>query len=499
MEVGNLVNIVGVENFSVVVHSTKLVECGSLSSSPPTTTAITGMPTIAPSQQRQVPTLSPTSLSTVVPPTSSPTTDLRCNRYDTDGWHDGNRIATLPTSASPNGESWEWFECAQECSRTSECEFWTLRLKGDKACILLNNQGEYNDVGGHIEGDRDLDCLLLSPPCNNNNGTNATTVSTDLDFFQSELTNNTLHLPGGELRYENIGTISGGNGGGDGNGGGESTDLELDLVVRVAPGTNYTTGAWRNNGKSGDFGVISIQNNFTPERNGEGNFEFCFYEHNDNDDNDNNNNDTDRKVVVDSFRFSVFDIDNRAELVERLLIDPSQFQYYSLDANTEIKVECEEDEDVDNCSKRLVFGTEASRTVANPSNSSELLPEQLQRSISFTFTQTSCFVVTFQLFCPTDSNCTETSGGRFVFGGTVNDLIPNNNNNNNDCEDPISLRSSITSSRSSSRSSTVTTTTTTTTNTTSSSMALLMGLVPSLLVLWGTILCRRRRTSGSKP
>ena len=48
-----------------------------------------------------------------------------------------------------------------------ECEFWTLRLKGDKACLLLKNAGAYQGGTGHYEGLKDSDCAVTGTPTSN--------------------------------------------------------------------------------------------------------------------------------------------------------------------------------------------------------------------------------------------------------------------------------------------------------------------------------------------
>merc|ERR1712066_961771 len=85
--------------------------------------------------------------------------DGSCSKYDTDGWHGGNRVAILYTDVSPSGVEWQWQECAAECVKNDACEFWTLRKNGNKACILKKHKGTYSDTGGHMEGARDEDCL----------------------------------------------------------------------------------------------------------------------------------------------------------------------------------------------------------------------------------------------------------------------------------------------------------------------------------------------------
>ncbi len=86
----------------------------------------------------------------------------KCSKYETTGWHEGTYIEILHVTKAPNGYEWKWEECAQQCVLNSECEFWTLRLVGNKACILLKDQGEYNDARGHMEGSRNVECLNLT-------------------------------------------------------------------------------------------------------------------------------------------------------------------------------------------------------------------------------------------------------------------------------------------------------------------------------------------------
>ena len=88
--------------------------------------------------------------------------DGRCGRYTTTGWHQPVAYtAVLKPTMSPNKKLWRWQECAQQCARRNpdECEYWTLQLEQDRNCLLLVGRGAYTDSGGHVEGDRDLDCL----------------------------------------------------------------------------------------------------------------------------------------------------------------------------------------------------------------------------------------------------------------------------------------------------------------------------------------------------
>mmetsp|Transcript_88149 Transcript_88149/g.139333 ORF Transcript_88149/g.139333 Transcript_88149/m.139333 type:complete len:483 (-) Transcript_88149:35-1483(-) len=78
-----------------------------------------------------------------------------CVRWNRTGWHEGDYKQMLPPQKSPDGREWTWHQCAKECSGSSTCEFWTLRLPslgGD--CLLLANKGEFHPDELHIEGPR---------------------------------------------------------------------------------------------------------------------------------------------------------------------------------------------------------------------------------------------------------------------------------------------------------------------------------------------------------
>lgn len=109
-------------------------------------------------------TSNPTTSPSQVQVTDSPTTDGACTKYETSGYHAGYVVASLQPSQSNNGEYWEWQECGKMCAESVECEFWTLRLTGDGACLLNKNQGSYYSGGNHMEGDKDTDCLGFKPP-----------------------------------------------------------------------------------------------------------------------------------------------------------------------------------------------------------------------------------------------------------------------------------------------------------------------------------------------
>eukprot|EP00521_Asterionellopsis_glacialis_P008754 CAMPEP_0195281098 /NCGR_PEP_ID=MMETSP0707-20130614/549_1 /TAXON_ID=33640 /ORGANISM="Asterionellopsis glacialis, Strain CCMP134" /LENGTH=748 /DNA_ID=CAMNT_0040339943 /DNA_START=78 /DNA_END=2324 /DNA_ORIENTATION=- len=80
--------------------------------------------------------------------------DGKCSKYSgLPGWNTGEWIAESPLS-----DPLAWKECAQRCAENIDCEFWTLRLTGNKNCILFQNQGKYHYSGNHIQGDKDPDC-----------------------------------------------------------------------------------------------------------------------------------------------------------------------------------------------------------------------------------------------------------------------------------------------------------------------------------------------------
>merc|ERR1711939_1026971 len=78
-----------------------------------------------------------------------------CVKYDTDGWHVGTEVHSLPAT------DMTWEECAAECAIFDGCEFWTLQLKNaNPMCKLQADQGAYvaGGDGGHYEGDKIAAC-----------------------------------------------------------------------------------------------------------------------------------------------------------------------------------------------------------------------------------------------------------------------------------------------------------------------------------------------------
>ena len=224
----------------------------------------------------------------------------------------------------------------------------------------------------------------------------------NIDFEDAVLTTNTLHLPGGEMRLENLGTYAGG--------------IEVDLVVTVVPGTVYTTPDPVLNGRSGLFGQINVQNRPSdPALDGVGEFEFCFED-----------NASGSLVEIESFDFTFFDLDGRGDRsYEQLTMDPSEYSQYQLSGITsEVFVQCESTNNPPPCptNDRVLFLSSTSGGAGdNPSDPNDLTPQQQRRSVMFTFEETSCFHVTFSQICNDDPNCSV--GGNLIFAGTASQLV----------------------------------------------------------------------------
>jgi len=150
-----------------------------------------------------------------------------------------------------------------------------------------------------------------------------TEVATKLNFFNSKVTKNKLH-DGGDLRYTGVGKVRGKN---------------VDLVVSVAKGSQYSTTKPTNNGKSGYFGNINMMTLENSDKyDGEGTFDFCFRD-----------STTNELTTVDSFRWSFFDVDERGGtangIKEMIVMDTEQAEDFILYPNTkksEIQLVCED-------------------------------------------------------------------------------------------------------------------------------------------------------------
>jgi len=253
-----------------------------------------------------------------------------------------------------------------------------------------------------------------------------TSSVTLLDFSNSVVKTNTLHIEGGELRYEDIGIVR---------------DRAVSLVVTVASG-DYTDIAtvWadrdkipdQQNGKNGLFAQINLQTVEDKPKSGEGNFRFCFHD-----------KETDDVVKVDRFDFTVFDIDNRGDsglgrIEERLLIDAAHPQSYRLwpnIADSEVIISCEDGTAILPCGEgvRTVYQATTLGTGGdNPGDPNNLSVIQKRRSIAFQFTDTNCFEFTYDHYCPSEqideggdgTSCNgRYNGGNFLFAGAADEII----------------------------------------------------------------------------
>lgn len=199
----------------------------------------------------------------------------------------------------------------------------------------------------------------------------------------------------------------------------------------------YTTTKPHKNGKSKDFGSINLMTKKNKFHSGEGNFEMCFHD-----------KETDELVTVDSFMWSVYDIDERNAakngIKEKLIMDTTQVAEYVLWPNTEeseIKLFCESfhlwpyksstqvNQLPCNENERVVFHSGTQGVGAdNPKDKDDLTDQQKSRSVQFTFVNTSCFRFTYNHYCPPDeagdpANCSWYGGGNFLFAGTAKQLV----------------------------------------------------------------------------
>jgi len=252
---------------------------------------------------------------------------------------------------------------------------------------------------------------------------------TVLEFVQGQTTlpENTLHEPGGKLRYHNVGTF-------------ESNTL--DLVVTITSG-DYTdiVDAWaakdpplnppagtglKNNGALGTINLQTVQGK---PKSGEGNFRMCIVEAG-----------TDIPVTLEKFSWSVFDLDIRGAASdtknqERLIIDVGQVVSYQLVEPSEVQLLCE-DKSPYPCAPgvRTVFHSSTRGTGSdNPNDPDDLDPVQAARSVSFNFEDTSCWEFTYDHYCPVEQDdydgpsnasvCPKNTGGYFLFAGKSDTII----------------------------------------------------------------------------
>jgi len=245
-----------------------------------------------------------------------------------------------------------------------------------------------------------------------NNCFGSTVTTTDLNFFNSTLSVETLH-EGGILKYENIGVAGG---------------KDIDLVVSVVPGTTYySEKAAEMNGKNDDFGTINLFTVLGDHESGEGNFRFCFHDH-----------ETDAVTTVSSFLWSVYDVDERGGqangIKEKMVMDLSQTKGFSLYpdvAGSELVIACEDESEYP-CAEnvRTVFHSSTGGTGSdNPEFRDDLDEQQMKRSIVFAFEEVSCWDFTYDHYCKLEEEtdgeetCVWYGGGNFLFSGEAQQVV----------------------------------------------------------------------------
>merc|ERR1712232_364456 len=189
-------------------------------------------------------------------------------------------------------------------------------------------------------------------------------------------------------------------------------------------------GKW----EGGKFGSINLMTFKIPKQedglyDGTGNFQFCFH-----------NSKTNDLVEVDSFQWSVYDLDERNHkpdgIKEKLIMDVTQASDYMLYPNTEgseVKLSCEDGSVTLPCAPgvRTVFHSSTKGSGKdNPTDPDNMTEQQLKRSIVFGFENKSCWTFTYSHYCPPDEadpvnskGCKVYGGGNFQFAGEAKQLI----------------------------------------------------------------------------
>merc|ERR1719487_1434580 len=280
-------------NFLFAGESEELIEEGECLTASPTSHP-TSQPTTAHSSE---PTSSPTSNPTSSPtskPTSSPTSKVTSGPTSNPTSSPTSRPTSSPTSKPTSSPS----EVPSD-------------VPSDLPSDLPSDMP--SDVPSELPSDLPSDVSSSSPsssPTDACDGIKLKDSTTKMDFHSSTLTVNTLHEPGGELRYSHIGWAD---------------DVDLDLVVTVYEG-DYTDIAdvWvsRNRGiKNGygpekGFGNINLQTVQGKPKSGEGNFEMCFVQHG-----------TYTPVTIEQFSWTFYDLDQRSGGIE----EKFSWTFYDLD------------------------------------------------------------------------------------------------------------------------------------------------------------------------
>ena len=112
-------------------------------------------------------------------------------------------------------------------------------------------------------------------------------------------------------------------------------------------------------------------------------------------------------------------------------IDTSQasgYSFYPDMASTELEVFCENDGSAPPCDEgvRTIFeGTTVGNKKDNPTDPNSLTELQKKRSVVFTFTDTACWTLEFNAYCPSEPEmlCSNYNGGKLLFGGGASQVV----------------------------------------------------------------------------
>ncbi|VEU43359.1 unnamed protein product [Pseudo-nitzschia multistriata] len=239
-------------------------------------------------------------------------------------------------------------------------------------------------------------------------------LETNIDIFHADVVQSNLEQERGELRFGNVGIVRG---------------EAVDFLITSDDYTNSNPNGF-NNGKNkngfGQFGSINLFTIHGDSSAGRAHFKACFVQPG-----------TTIEVIVDSFQWTVFDIDRRNSqttgynLWERLEIDATQATGYTLypnPADSEVRQFCKNSLGVPPCAENemTVFEALEDGTGADNPGTPDVLTElQKKRSVSFTFTDRSCFSFSYDAYCPfePDNDCAWYGGNNFLFAGYARELM----------------------------------------------------------------------------
>jgi len=235
-------------------------------------------------------------------------------------------------------------------------------------------------------------------------------VAMTLDFANANVRENQLHR-GGILWYENVGKVE---------------NQDIDLKVSVVPGTEYISSKGRRkNGIAGGFGRINLNTKRGQWESGQGSFRFCFHNHG-----------SAEPTVIRSFRFSVFDMDERNNnphgMKERIVVDATQFKDYfvapSLDyselrawCTSQTEGPCTPDDPM------IIHSSTYGNLNDNPTNPTILTARQQKRTFVMYFENTDCFDITFDQYCKLEEenngSCSRYGSTDFLFAGDAPQVV----------------------------------------------------------------------------